>query len=358
MSDIVRGLVAGNERTAVLPAMLGAAILILVALPLSAALNIWIDEAFTLHTTGAGPLAAWSQAVAFEDQPPFYFVLEATWRMWDETSIAFARLPSIFFAAAAVAIVVAAAKRIAPRTPSSVVVLLTAFNPVFLWAAVEMRVYALVLLIGAVLTWTFFEGFLVSRPSRRAQICYTIVAIIGLYTQYYIGFVLAAHCITLLTARRGSLAPFLRCMAIVLVSFAPFTRVALTQVASSGDSVVRTTFIGAFHQTADALFAYAAPHDPVWTGAFKLAGFGAAATFAVMARTASVRTRGSGSTRAASAREARSPGSAASSRSCFSGVILWFPHAGCSSSCSSCLRFVACAARHASLPARCLLSSR
>ena len=39
--------------------------------------------------------------------------------MWDETSIAFARLPSIFFAAAAVAIVVAAAKRIAPRTPSA-----------------------------------------------------------------------------------------------------------------------------------------------------------------------------------------------------------------------------------------------
>jgi hypothetical protein len=51
----------------------GAALVVLVAVPLAAALNVWIDEAFTLHTTGAGPLHAWAQAVTFEAQPAAVF---------------------------------------------------------------------------------------------------------------------------------------------------------------------------------------------------------------------------------------------------------------------------------------------
>jgi hypothetical protein len=60
------------DRTAVWAAMLGATIVVLIALPLSAALNIWLDEAFTLHSTSAGPLVAWAQALTFDGQPPVY----------------------------------------------------------------------------------------------------------------------------------------------------------------------------------------------------------------------------------------------------------------------------------------------
>jgi hypothetical protein len=258
-------------------AAFGAAILVVIAVPLSANLNVWLDEAFTLHTTGAGPLTAWAQSIAFEGQPPLYFVLESIWRMINETSIAFARFPSVLFAAAAVAVVVAAASRIAPRVPSHVVALVTALNPIFIWAAVEMRVYALVLLVGAILTWTFYEGFIFALPSRRAQICYAFFAIVGLYVQYYIGFVLAAHFFTLLFVRRRELRAFSIAMTAVALAFAPFLGVALMHVRTSSDFVSRETLFHAVHDMANAVFVFVLPHDMAWTGTPKIAGFAFAA---------------------------------------------------------------------------------
>jgi hypothetical protein len=279
-ASIFRRLRGVDARTAWV-ALLGAALVVLIGVPLAAALNIWIDEAFTLHTTGSGPLYAWAQAIAFERQPPLYFVLEAAWRRWDETSIAFARLPSVLFAAAAAAVIVTAAHRIVPRVPSVVVVLMTSLNPLVIWAAVEMRVYALVLLVGAVLTWTFFEGFLVSQPSRRARVWYVVFAIVGLYTQYYVGFVLAAHFITSLALRRGSMRALFVSMVIVAVAFAPFVPVAMMHVANANEVVTRATFVHAVHAVANAVFVFVLPHDEGWTGAVKLVGFALAAALIV-----------------------------------------------------------------------------
>jgi hypothetical protein len=252
-----------------------------VGLPLAAALNIWIDEGFTMHTTGAGVRYAWAQAIAFEAQPPLYFVLEAAWRTLDETSVLFARFSSIVFAAAAVAVIVAAARRISPSIPPFVVALGTALNPLFIWTAVEMRVYALILLVGAVLTWTFFEGFLVTPRSRRAQVWYCVFALVGIYAQYYVGFLLAAHAITLLAMRRSSLRAFSVAVAIVALGFAPFVRVALVHVAASGEFVSRVTFIGAVHTLANVVFVFVLPHDINWAGPAKLAGFALAAAVAI-----------------------------------------------------------------------------
>jgi hypothetical protein len=262
-------------------AVLGAAIVIVIGVPLSTFLNIWLDEAFTLHTTGAGPRVAWAQAIVFEGQPPLYFVLESIWRTLNESSIAFARYPSVVFAAAAVAVIVGAAGRIAPRVPPHVAALVTAFNPIFIWAAVEMRVYALVILIGAILTWSFYEGFIFVLPSRRAQICYTIVAIAGLYVQYYIGFVLAAQFITLLVLRRRELRAFAVAMGVVAAGFAPFLGVAWMHVRSSGDFVLRESLVHSVHDMANAVFVFVFPHDLNWTGASKIAGFGFAAALLI-----------------------------------------------------------------------------
>jgi hypothetical protein len=269
----LRGLLATDDRTTYWAAALAAAVVGFAGLYLSGVLNIWIDEAFTLRTTDAGPIAAWSRSIAFEVQPPVYFIIEALWRTIDEASIIFARLPSVLFAAGAAAVIVLAAHRIAPRVPPPVVALLTALNPVFFWTASEMRVYALVLLFGAVLTWLFFEGFLVAPAARRAQIWYTVFALAGLYTQYYVGFVLAVHLLTLLALRRGTLRAFFASMAVVALGFAPFVRVALSHVAASGSFVSRATFGHAAHEVANVVFAFVLPHEVDWSGAAKVAGF-------------------------------------------------------------------------------------
>jgi hypothetical protein len=262
-----------DDRTAVRAAMLGAMIVVLIGLPLSAALNIWLDEAFTLHSTGAGPLVAWAQAITFDGQPPLYFVLESLWRELNETSVVFARVPSMLFAAAAVAIIVLAVHRVTPRIPSFVVALVTAINPIVIWAATEMRLYALVLLVGAVLTWTFVEGFLVEGRTLRWRAWYAIFAIVGLYTQYYIGFIFVAHAITILALRRHKMWSFLGVMAIVALAFMPFIPVAIMHVTSSGDFVTHTTFTHAVHAMLDTVLIYVLPHNLNWTGAAKYVGF-------------------------------------------------------------------------------------
>jgi hypothetical protein len=273
----LRRLLAADDRTTHWAAGFAAAVVAFAGLYLAGALNIWIDEAFTLRTTDAGLIAAWERALGFELQPPVYFVIEALWRMFDEGSVVFARLPSVAFAAGAAAVVVLAARRIAPRVPPAVVAALTALNPVFVWAASELRVYALVLLIGAALTWLFFEGFLVAPAARRAQLCYTALALGGLYTQYYVGFVLAVHLLTLLALRRGTLRAFVASMVVVALGFAPFLRVALTHAAASGPFVSHTTFAHAAHEVANVAFAFVLPHNIMWSGALKIGGFALAA---------------------------------------------------------------------------------
>ena len=189
---LVNGLDARGLIT-LLAAWAGMAMVVLVSLPLALFLNVWLDESFTIHTTGSGPLYAYLQSVNFEIQPPLYFVLESIWRLLNESSIFYARLPSIIFAALAVGVIVVTASKLAPRIHPIVVAAVTALNPIVIWAAVEMRVYALVFLVGSVLMWTFFEGFCnkeaTAKQLRSARIMYAVFALIGLYTQYYVGFV-------------------------------------------------------------------------------------------------------------------------------------------------------------------------
>jgi hypothetical protein len=272
-SQVLGRLLKLDDRTAVRAAVLGAMVVVLIGLPLSALLNIWLDEAFTLHSTGAGPLAAWVQAITFDGQPPVYFVLESLWRELNETSIVFARVPSILFAAAAVAIIVLAMHRVTPRIPPFVVALVTAINPIVIWAATEMRLYALVLFVGSALTWTFIEGFLVEGRTVRWRILYAIFAVVGLYTQYYIGFIFVAHAITILALRLHKMWSFLGVMAIVALAFGPFIPVAITHVTSSGDFVTRTTLTHTIHAMLDTVLIYVLPHNLNWTGAEKYAGF-------------------------------------------------------------------------------------
>lgn len=277
LPDGARWLVAADVRTASWAAVLGACLTGTIGVCLGALLNVWGDEAFSLWTTGAGPLESYARAVRFEDQPPLYFLIEGLWRVANETSIAFARLPSAFFAAAAVAVIVLAAHRIAPRMPPVLVALLSGLNPIFIWAAAEMRVYALVLFIAAVLSWSFLDAFIATPTSRRARVVYGVFALAGLYTQYYVGFVLLAHGLVLLAMRPKMLRTFVGLMALVALGFAPFVPVAISDVAASGSFVSRGTLVKAAHEVFDVIFAFMLPHDLDWSGIAKAGGFGLAA---------------------------------------------------------------------------------
>jgi hypothetical protein len=175
-------------------------------IPLAALLNIWIDEAYSLHTTGQGVRYAMDQAALFEVQPPLYFVLLTLWRRVSGT-LFWARLFSVACAAATVVVVGQMARRWFPTRHPAWWIASVALHPVLLWAAVEARVYALVILFSALSLLWFFDGYRPEAPSRGARWKYWFVVVAGLYTHYYLGFLFAAQAGVLVARRQWRSAP-------------------------------------------------------------------------------------------------------------------------------------------------------
>jgi hypothetical protein len=96
-------------------------------------------------------------------------------------------------------------KQIVPRVHPAWPATAEAFNPFLIYAAVEIRVYAMVILLCALLLLVFFKSCLapgVQPPSRTWN---GILAVSALYTQYYLGFLLVANAVALLILKRWSL---------------------------------------------------------------------------------------------------------------------------------------------------------
>jgi len=228
-----------NEQPARLPANAAVLIALVVAnmcitLSLSAVLNLDTDESYSVHTTAGTAAYAFNQALHFEFQPPLYFVALWAWRHVNE-SVFFARLFSALCVALALVVVWAISKRIAPATNPAWITAAVAFNPFVIWCAVEMRVYALVLLWSALLLLTFFDGFLATPRSLPARIGFALTGIAGLYTFYYLGFLLVGFGAALLALRKWrSFAAFAAIGGVIAAALAPLVPIVAHQAASSG----------------------------------------------------------------------------------------------------------------------------
>ena len=178
-----------------------------ITVPLAKILNTWIDESYTLRTTGQTLQYAIYQAIHFELQPPLYFALLTLWRSIDH-SIFFARLFSVVCTAVLVYCAAQLSARYAPRLDPAWGAWLVALNPATVWAAEEIRVYALGGLCSALLMWTFYDGYLAATTSGRARVLHAVIAVISVYTQYFLGFVLVAQFCALLVTRRWNVARY------------------------------------------------------------------------------------------------------------------------------------------------------
>ena len=206
-----------------LPIIVG--IHLLITILLSIILNIWIDEAHSLHTAGQDIEYAIKRALYFELQPPLYFIILDLWRSINP-SIFFARLLSICFMALMLVAVWRLSVRLYKETHPAWLVAATALNPFVVWYATEIRCYALVILLSALLLLFFLDGYLSEGFPGKSRWYYIFLAIGALYTHYYLGFILAANGLTLLIlGRLRTLRAYLLGMFIVLLCFAPMLMV-------------------------------------------------------------------------------------------------------------------------------------
>lgn len=199
----------------------GVAAFALLAAGLSWELNVWQDEIYTLDTTAAGPRRAAQRAVTFELQPPLYFAALAVWRE-AHSSLFWSRAFSALAVAGAIGLWIDVARKLAPHVPSWAVLALAATAYPLLWAASEARCYGLVAFWTAAIVWTWQRGYVAEPPSQAAKVGLVLAGIGGLYTQYYLGFVLVGCAVGLAAAAQWRpLAGYLLAMAVVAAALAP-----------------------------------------------------------------------------------------------------------------------------------------
>jgi Dolichyl-phosphate-mannose-protein mannosyltransferase len=247
---------AGVRRPALALIALGSNLA--VTLPLAWILNIWQDEAYTLQTTSGSLAYAFHQALAFEQNAPLYFVFLTAWRHLG-SSIFFLRLPSVLCVALAVALVPGLARRYVPAIDPGIATVVAAGNPFAIWAAVEMRVYAMVIALSALLLLTFFDAFLDRRPSRGSAVAYAACCILALYTQYYLGFLIAAQAVAVLVLQRRAFGRFALCAAAAGLAFSPMLVIVPSQVANFKSAFTPPTLTRAVEVLGFILARYALP---------------------------------------------------------------------------------------------------
>jgi uncharacterized membrane protein len=153
-------------------------------------LNIWVDEAYTLATTANSLPVVIKRSYNFEGQPPLYFMLLSIWR-WFNNGIFFARLFSVISVLLSAVVFYKLLTAITQQYYSNRkwLVALYLCNPFTIWAALEIRLYAFLLLLAV---WAiYFFVLYVQQKNNKHLWGFLLISLAGLYTQYYFVFLMA-----------------------------------------------------------------------------------------------------------------------------------------------------------------------
>ena len=194
-----------------------------IALPLAYLLNIWVDEASTIYSTRHGLVATIQNAFLDEKQAPLYFIILSIWREIND-SIFFARLFSVLCSLAAIKVFYDLARGVREEKTAFFITAFFAIHPYLFWASLEIRVYSSVILFSVLLLKLFHDGYLDETENtngKKTRIYYIITAVVALFTNYYMGFLLVACFAALLVAKRRQAAKtyFVQMLIVGIVSF-------------------------------------------------------------------------------------------------------------------------------------------
>lgn len=209
--------------------------------------SFWLDEATSLFLARMDlpTLVAWT---AHDIHPPLYYVLLHFWLVFGSSEAALRAL-SVLVGALTVPITLILGRRLWAWREGTVGALLVALAPLHIWYSQETRMYALIALLGLVASLCFWQA-IVEGGGRRWLVAYGVCLAAGLYTHYYILFVLAGHAaflLWLLITRPDRWTRLLRfglASAVALLVFAPWVPTVVRQVESGGGGWVEQS-IGA-----------------------------------------------------------------------------------------------------------------
>ena len=141
-----------------IPLLLISIVYYILIILLSANLNIWEDEMYSLNTTSKGLSYAFHQSIYFELQPPGYFLLLTIWRTLSD-SILWARLFSVVIIIISQIIIYKFAKDVSDRRIATVISVLFILNPATVFTILEIRTFALVLFLSLLIAVNFYKTY-------------------------------------------------------------------------------------------------------------------------------------------------------------------------------------------------------
>jgi 4-amino-4-deoxy-L-arabinose transferase-like glycosyltransferase len=216
--------------------------------------SFWEDEALTI-LLARQPLVRLISILSTADvHPPLYFLLVKTFMGLGQSEFII-RLPSALCSAAAVGVLYLMGRDLFDEQVGLVAALLMAVSPLQLLYAQEARMYAQLLLLAGLSSWTFIHAW--RSQDRRLWILFVVSATAACYTSYFIFplFLAMALYVWLMGRRWERILQFGLSMAVVAGLYLPWlgilffqTRSVLTSfwIASPHPLILLTTLSGFF----------------------------------------------------------------------------------------------------------------
>ena len=162
--------------------------------------SIWIDEGYTILTTSHKIKDISGISLRFELQPPIYFLLLKVWGTISN-SIIWLRLFSALTSILSIILFAKLLKIFVDRF-SVAFVALFAFNPITIWASLEIRSYSLMVLCAILITLNFYKIYLSDeKVDKKKRIAFSLLGVICIWINYYLAVILLSNWIVLIMAK-------------------------------------------------------------------------------------------------------------------------------------------------------------
>ena len=201
-----------GERSPLLPRSLAPlhTIILLAILVLAFALRVWNianlrmwgDEGFSVFSAHRDLYAITFEGKDVDPHPPLYYYLLHFWLPLAGSSEFSIRFLSILFGTATVALMYALGKRLCDARVGLLASALIAIAPFAIHYSQEVRMYALVIFLGALATWFFAR--MIEKETRARWLGFWLAMFLAQYTLYQTAFLFVAQGLTLLPLLKNS----------------------------------------------------------------------------------------------------------------------------------------------------------
>lgn len=166
--------------------------------------DIWHDEGYTMMITGFNPVEI-IERTARDVHPPLYYLATHFWQLVFGTS----ELATRSFSAVCGLVVIVVAyfllRKLFSESTARLATLLVALGPFAVRYSDEARMYGMAAMLVAIASYIIVRIATSKAASYKLWLLYALVIAAGLYTHYYVLFIVPAHIVYLAWVRGGIL---------------------------------------------------------------------------------------------------------------------------------------------------------